>query len=74
MKFRVCVREVHIQGYVVEAASPDEAIGKVADGEGEMDEGHFEYSHTLDTDYWTAYEDRVLELPRPPEKGGSIPQ
>lgn len=53
MKFRVNVREVHIQGYAVEAENKAEAKRIVEEGGGALDEGFFEYSHTLDSDLWT---------------------
>lgn len=46
--YRVQVREVHIQGYLVLAGSEEEALEKIIQGEGEIDEADFEYSHTLD--------------------------
>jgi hypothetical protein len=55
-KFRVLVREVHIQPTIIEADSKEEALKKVFDGEGELDTQGFEYSHTLDTDTWTVEE------------------
>lgn len=52
MKYIVNVREVHIQPYEVEAISPEDAAQAVADGEGDLIEGGFEYSHTLDRSLW----------------------
>lgn len=52
-KFRVIVREVHVQGYFVEAITPEIAKEVVRAGGGELIEAHFEYSHTLDPDVWT---------------------
>lgn len=45
-KFKVYVREVWIQGYIVEASSKEEAVQIAADL-GDAIEGSFEYSHTL---------------------------
>ena len=52
-KFRVIRREVHVQGLLVTADDPEQAIGIVREGGGVLDEAHFEYSHTLDPDTWT---------------------
>jgi hypothetical protein len=51
-KFLVSVREVYIQVVEVVAASPKDAIGRVADGQGELMSSP-EYSHTLELDTWT---------------------
>jgi len=59
-KWIVAVREVHIQPFLIEAATAKEAIELVADGQGEMLESGFEYSHSLDTDQWTAEPHDVL--------------
>jgi len=48
MKFYVTVPEVYYQGYEVEAESKEEAIKIIADGGGDLIEGDFEYSHTVD--------------------------
>jgi hypothetical protein len=50
MRFVVLVKEVHTSHMEIHADSKEEAIEKVANGEGE--EVHEEYSHTLDTDEW----------------------
>lgn len=52
-KFVVFMREVYVQGYEVDANDEKEAIEKVRDGDGELLEDHFEYSHTLDSETWT---------------------
>jgi hypothetical protein len=52
-KFVVFVREVHVQGYGVDANDEKDAIEKVRHGCGELLESHFEYSHTLDSETWT---------------------
>lgn len=56
--FKVFIREVWVQEYEVEASSEKEAITKVSRGLGDMVEGSLEYSHALDTDTWTAEEDK----------------
>jgi hypothetical protein len=46
--FVVEMREVHIQGYrVYGCKTVAEAIEKANAGEGELNDAHFEYSHTL---------------------------
>lgn len=55
--FRVNVREVHIQGYLVKAASEKAAKQKVVDGGGDLCDDSFEYSHTLDPEDWTVEEE-----------------
>jgi len=50
----VGVREVHVSHMEVEANSPEEAVKKVVEGEGE--ETYLEYSHPLDKDLWTVEE------------------
>jgi hypothetical protein len=52
-KFIVSVREVHVQGYGVEAKDEEHAKELVRKGCGELVEDHFEYSHTLDSETWT---------------------
>lgn len=54
-KYIVNVREVHVSMMEIEAESEEEAIKEVARGGGE--EVALEYSHTLETDYWTVDED-----------------
>jgi len=51
--FRVQVREVHVQGVVVEAEDGTQAIEKVASGEGCYENDAIEYSHTMETSTWT---------------------
>lgn len=53
--FAVYVREVWVQKHLVEATDEQEAIMDVCNGMGDMveDDG-LEYSHSLDTDTWTA--------------------
>jgi hypothetical protein len=55
-KYIVLVREVHIQGHIVEALTPEIAKEVVRAGGGELDEAYFEYSHTLDPSLWTVEE------------------
>lgn len=52
-KYLVEVREVWVQMVEIEAEYENEAIQKVSQGQGEQLEGCFEYSHTLDPEYWT---------------------
>lgn len=52
-KFRVIRREIHVQGVLVEAGTPEQAVEIVREGGGELDEAHFEYSHTMSPDSWT---------------------
>jgi hypothetical protein len=49
----VGVREVHIQSFLALAETPKEAVRLVADGEADILDGEFEYSHTLDPETWT---------------------
>lgn len=56
-RYIVSRREVHIQMVSVEAESKEEAIEKVAEGEGEMMDNTLEYSHSLDPEYWTVEEE-----------------
>jgi predicted transcriptional regulator YheO len=49
--YRVGVREVHVSTREIDAESPEEALDKVQEDEGE--EVMCEYSHTLDRDVWT---------------------
>jgi hypothetical protein len=60
-RYRVYVREVHIQPYVVEASSPLEAIENCF--EGDLEDG-LEYSHTLEQETFTV--DRLLGGEREP--------
>ena len=55
--FIVSVKEVHTQEYRVSAKTAKEAISMVVEGEGEIDESSFEYSHTLPADSWTVREE-----------------
>lgn len=53
MKYYVDVREIHIQTVEIEADSPEQAITRVAEGDGSYLDGRLEYSHTLPPDTWT---------------------
>lgn len=57
--FRVTTKEVHNQDYLVQADSKSDAIAKVSDHEGEIDESSFEYSHMLDQESWWVNEVKV---------------
>jgi len=50
-RYLVLRREVHVSHIPITADSKEQAIQKVADGEGE--EIFLEYSHTLAVDTWT---------------------
>lgn len=56
-KFIVSVKEVHVQKVAIDATSEEEAIKKVAEGEGEQ-VGDAYYVYTKNPDHWTADEDR----------------
>jgi len=56
MKFIVSIREVHIQAVEIEADTKEEAVEKVKEGEGEYLEDGLDYSHTLDSEFWTVEE------------------
>lgn len=49
MKYQVDLQEVWVQTFEVEADSPEEASERVLDGEGEVVDTAFEYSHSLDS-------------------------
>jgi len=53
MRYIVEVREVWVQPVEVEASSEEEAKKKVQQGEGTALEDRFEFSHTLDPEYWS---------------------
>jgi len=72
MLYRVEVREVHVQAYVVEANSKVEAKIKVEGGGGEIDEAHFVYSHTLDPDTWTVEEEKNPDIWTAEEENNTI--
>ena len=50
-KYFVGKREVHVSTMEINADTPEEALLKVWDGDGE--EVMCEYSHTLDSDSWS---------------------
>lgn len=52
MKYIVRIREIHLQGVEVEAESIEEALEKVAAGEGDYDTGIFELVGTTEPDKW----------------------
>ena len=54
--FAVEVKEVWSQVYHVEANTPEEAIRRVAEGQGKIQEQEFEFSDTLDSEYWQVCE------------------
>ena len=55
-KFVVDVDEVWKQSYEVEADSVEEAKQKVKDGDADIIETCFEFSHCLDSEFWTTNE------------------
>jgi hypothetical protein len=55
MKYLVSVREVYTQSCLIEADNGEEAIDKVAEGEGKIIDD-FEYVRTLDKDEWKVFE------------------
>ena len=50
------VREVWVQAYDVDADSKEEAIKKIAEGDGNVVEWELDYSHMLDPETWEAEE------------------
>ncbi len=56
-EYRVTVKEVHHQDYLIKASSPEEARRLVAKGEGEIDEGAFFYANTLHPDTFCIIEE-----------------
>lgn len=58
-KYKVEVKEVHIQTYEVTANSPEEAKEKVYENEEYLNDGEFVYSHTLEPETW--YVTKVCE-------------
>lgn len=60
MKYTVTVKEIHDSYVEVEADSPEQALEKVKNGEG--DEVCLEYNSTLDQfDIWNVHENDVQE-------------
>ncbi len=53
-EFTIMVREVWIQPVKVKANTLREAIQKVENSEGENIESGFEFSHSLEPEFWTA--------------------
>lgn len=56
-KYVVNVREVHVQPVRIEATSKEEAIEKIVKGQGTTVDDGLEYSHTLDSEFWTVEEE-----------------
>jgi hypothetical protein len=54
--FSVQVKETWIQEVIVEAETPEEAIKKVEEGEGDYNDNGFEKSETLGSDTWLVFE------------------
>lgn len=54
MRYLVVIREVHKQEVLIEADSPEEAMAKVQEGEGEN--GELDYDYTLEPDTWDVEE------------------
>lgn len=50
--YRVFVREIHQQPYLVDAENAQEAKELVADGQGEMEESGFEFVESRDMYFW----------------------
>lgn len=78
-EFTILVREIWIQPVKVKANSLREAVQAVENEEGETIEAGFEFSHSLEPEYWTAedsdgrqYNDLTeLEKGEPDEEGVS---
>ena len=51
-KYRVTVKEIHNQDYIVDAGTREQAKEFVADGGGDMDESSFSYNSTLNPEHW----------------------
>jgi hypothetical protein len=51
-RYRVTVREIHNQDYIVDAGTREQAKQLVAAGGGDMDESSFSYNSTLNPEYW----------------------
>jgi hypothetical protein len=64
-KFIVSVREVHVQGYRVNADDEESAKDVVRAGGGDLLEERFEYSHTLDSETWSVEIEKDGEEMRP---------
>lgn len=58
----VIVREVHLSSYEVEAKDVSDAIEKVQEGNGTMVDNSTEYSHALDSDFWTVEDESGIEI------------
>lgn len=62
MRYRVQIAEVHYQGYIVYAENKQDAIVKVANGEGNMNEGDMSYHTSLPIDKWLISEEPESEV------------
>ncbi len=51
-RYRVTVKEIHNQDYIVDAGTKEQAKEFVADGGGDMDEGSFGYHSTMHPEHW----------------------
>ena len=60
-KYIVHVKEVWDQPVEIMAESKEEAIQKIADGEGEMLEKELDYSHSLDINDWWV-EEKMIKI------------
>ena len=61
MKYFVERKEVWAQNVEIEANSSEEALKLVADGEGDVRDHEFVYSHTLEPDTWNVYEQKGVK-------------
>lgn len=55
-RYRVFVREIHVQPYEIVAESEEEAVQLVFIGQGELVEGTLEFSHFADKEDWVVEE------------------
>lgn len=60
MKYTVTVKEIYDSYVEIEAESPEEALKKVREGEG--DEVDQEYHSTMDSSHWDVSEPHVEEI------------
>jgi len=51
-RYRVTVREIHNQDYIVDAGTKKQAKQFIADGGGDIDEGSFCYNSTMNPEHW----------------------
>lgn len=59
-KYTVLVREIHVSHMEIEAENPEEAIDKIANGEGQ--EVCLEYDDTMDSCHWTVDDEDGKEV------------